>query len=130
MLFAKEMQRRLLESGSRVRCNSFGPGLITRSGFFRNQNPFFVKLFDVAANDVFKVATTVSDGGDCLVRMVSDSGLEGVGGLYFNNDISGYGKHTFAQAVPSTEAQNEEEARRLWLLSAKLVGMKPDLGSA
>ena len=38
-----------------VTVNSFGPGLITRTGFFRNQNPVFVKLFDVATNDLFKV---------------------------------------------------------------------------
>lgn len=43
----------------KVTVNSFGPGLITRTGFFRNQNPVFVKLFDVATNDLFKVQTTV-----------------------------------------------------------------------
>ncbi len=37
---------------------SFGPGLITRTGFFRNQNPLFTALFDFATNDLFHVAET------------------------------------------------------------------------
>ena len=56
--------------------NSFGPGLITRTGFFRYQNPIFVKLFDVATNDIFHVAETVDGGGDCLVYMVVAPELE------------------------------------------------------
>jgi hypothetical protein len=42
-----------------VTVNSFGPGLITRTGFFRNQQPLFVKVFDFFTNDVFHVAETV-----------------------------------------------------------------------
>ena len=59
--FARELERRLEARGSAVTVNSFGPGLITRTGFFRYQNPIFVKLFD-ATNDIFHVAETV-DGG-------------------------------------------------------------------
>jgi protochlorophyllide reductase len=59
-----------------------------RAGFFRYQNPLFVKLFDFATNEIFHVAETVSGGGDCLVYMVTAPDLEGRGGLYYNNGIA------------------------------------------
>lgn len=69
-LFARELERRLQAAGSPIQVNSFGPGLITRTGFFRYQNPLFVKVFDIATNDIFHVAESVDGGGDCLVYMV------------------------------------------------------------
>ena len=80
VLFARELERRLEARGSAVTVNAFGPGLITRTGFFRYQNPIFVKLFDVATNDIFHVAETVDGGGDCLVYMVVAPELERRGG--------------------------------------------------
>jgi protochlorophyllide reductase len=56
LLFARELSRRLAAAGSPVDVVSFGPGLITRTGFFRNQNPLFTALFDFATNDLFHVA--------------------------------------------------------------------------
>ena len=76
MLFARELERRLQAAGSPVQVNSFGPGLITRTGFFRYQNKFFVRLFDFATNEIFHVAETVDGGGDCLVYMVTAPELE------------------------------------------------------
>lgn len=67
VLFAQELQRRLAARGSGVTVNAFGPGLITRTGFFRNQQPLFVRVFDFATNELFHVAETVDGGGDCLV---------------------------------------------------------------
>ena len=93
VLFARELQRRLSAANSAVTVNAFGPGLITRTGFFRYQNPLFVKLFDFATNDIFHVAETVDGGGDCLVYMATSPALEGKGGLYYNNGIApGEGK--------------------------------------
>ena len=60
VLFASELSRRLKASGSSVTVNSFGPGLITRTGFFRSQNPLFVGLFDFATNEIFKVNKIVT----------------------------------------------------------------------
>eukprot|EP00238_Polyblepharides_amylifera_P006250 CAMPEP_0196579636 /NCGR_PEP_ID=MMETSP1081-20130531/23832_1 /TAXON_ID=36882 /ORGANISM="Pyramimonas amylifera, Strain CCMP720" /LENGTH=361 /DNA_ID=CAMNT_0041899275 /DNA_START=255 /DNA_END=1340 /DNA_ORIENTATION=+ len=123
ILFARELQRRELSRGSGVTVNSFGPGLITRSGFFRNQKPLFVKVFDFAANDIFKVAETVDGGGDCLVYMATSSDLNRRGGLYFNNNLAGFGVHKFEEFEPSIEAQNAEEGKTLWAISEKFVGL-------
>lgn len=123
VLFARELQRRLAAKGSRATCNSFGPGLITRTGFFRYQNPVFVKLFDFATNELFGVAETVSGGGDCLAFMMADPSLDGKGGLYYNNDLDGFRGHDFHVDDPSAEALDDAEAAKLWALSAKLVGL-------
>ena len=106
--------------------NAFGPGLITRTGFFRYQNPLFVKLFDFATNDIFHVAETVDGGGDCLVYMIQSPELEGVGGVYLNNGIApGVGKtgHKFEIGEVSEEGRDEVEAAALWKASEKLVGL-------
>ena len=126
VLFARELQRRLSAANSVVTVNAFGPGLITRTGFFRYQNPLFVKLFDFATNDIFHVAETVEGGGDCLVYMATSPALEGKGGLYYNNGIApGEGKtgHKFERGEVSAEARDDAEAAALWQYSERLVGM-------
>ena len=121
LLFTRELARRLKAAGSPVEVVAFGPGLITRTGFFRNQNKVFTALFDFATNDIFHVAESVSGGGDCLVASATRQGLES--GTYLNNDLDGRGGHRFEAQAPSKEAQNDEEAARLWALSAQLVGL-------
>lgn len=59
LLFQRELVRRLALTKSPVTVNAFGPGLITRTGFFRNQPGLFVAPFDFLTNEVFKVATSV-----------------------------------------------------------------------
>jgi protochlorophyllide reductase len=124
VLFTRELARRLAASGSKCTANCFGPGLITRTGFFRNQNPLFVGVFDFLTNDVFHVAESVSGGGDCLVFMVCDPKLEGKNGVYFNNDLDGKGGHTFHEDAVSAEARNDAEAGLLWERSCELVGLQ------
>jgi protochlorophyllide reductase len=121
ILFTRELARRLAAAGSPVEAVAFGPGLITRTGFFRNQNPVFTALFDFATNEVFHVAESVSGGGDCLVTMATRAGLPS--GAYYNNDLDGKGGHRFEAQPPSKEAQSDDEAARLWALSAQLVGL-------
>ena len=81
----------------------------------------FTALFDFATNEVFHVAESVSGGGDCLVAMATRPGLES--GAYFNNDLDGKGGHRFEAQLPSKEAQSDDEASKLWGLSAQLVGL-------
>ena len=121
LLMMRELDRQLRARNSSAVCTSFGPGLITRSGFFKSTNPLFLAAFDVAANDLFKVAETVDGGGECLVRMAL-SPETATGGSYWNNDVGpGFGEHTFHPATPSAEARSDEEAAELWRLSAELT---------
>jgi protochlorophyllide reductase len=123
VLFTKELSERLKKTGSKVTVNSFGPGLITRSGFFRSQNPLFVGVFDFATNDLFKVAETVEGGGRCLTYMIASPSLEGKSGVYYNNGIAGYGGHSFEESITSQESMDEKEARQLWEASSVAVGL-------
>lgn len=127
MLFAYELERRLEAAGSKITVNSFGPGLITRTGLFRHQPALFVKAFDIATNDIFKVAETVDGGGNCLVYMLTDETLDGVGGTYFNNKLSPGTPptgHAFVQTPSSAESNRADEAAKLWSLSESLVGLR------
>jgi len=126
MLFTYELERRLQARGSKVSVNAFGPGLITRTGLFRHQQPLFVKVFDFVTNDVAHVAETVDGGGNTLLFMLTDPSLEGVGGLYFNNTLSPGTPptgHAFVKTDSSEESLRADEAAKLWSLSEKLVNL-------
>jgi protochlorophyllide reductase len=60
VLFTRELQRRLLadKTTKGIVVNCFSPGLITSTGFFRNQNPVFAKVFGIIATNLAKVAET------------------------------------------------------------------------
>ena len=127
VIFARELQKRLSSSADTkgIAVNCFNPGLIVSTGLFRDQNPLFTKLFDVAASDVFKVGETPQWGGDCLAYMTTVDSL----GLYYSSPpgSSKYGNAAFGYqfniVTPSIEARDDEKAKRLWALSEKLVGI-------
>ena len=123
VLFARELARRFAEKSSGASAVSYGPGLITRTGFFRNQPPLFTSLFDFATNDVFRVAESVSGGGDILAFMVAAPSSVVENGSYWNNDLAGFGGHDFHIKEPSVEARDGEKGRALWEASARLVGL-------
>jgi len=111
VLFAAELARRLAEKG--VTSNSVHPGSVATniwSGapqwakpliavFFR---PFFISPRQGAAN---------------VVRLVVDPELEGVTGKYFEER---------KLVAPAPLAQDEALARRLWEVSAGMVGLRRD----
>ena len=106
--------------------NCFNPGLIVGTGFFRDQNPLFTKVFDFAATDLLKVGETPEFGGGCLAYMTGVT----TQGMYYSSDPgtaakygdSAYGNQ-FAVEAPSKEAQDDGKAKRLWDLSEKALGL-------
>lgn len=128
VLFTRELQRRLgndlTTKGISVNC--FSPGLIVGTGLFRDQNPFFIKLFDIAATDLFKVGETIEWGGASLAYMTTLS----TKGLFYNSPpgSSKYGNAAFGRDfVPmpvSNEGQDDVKAATLWELSSKVLGIK------
>ncbi|GMI30071.1 hypothetical protein TrCOL_g3452 [Triparma columacea] len=128
VFFGREYQRRLEERGVKnVLVNSFTPGLIVGTGLFRDQNPVFTKLFDVAATDIFKVGESVSWGGGALHYMATNGGI-GRGGLYYGakpgasrGGDGAYGTTFNVDGVSREVREGEEKQRRLWELSEKLM---------
>ncbi len=132
VLFTRELQRRLDESGSKITVNSFTPGLIVGTGLFRDQNPVFTKLFDVAATNLLKVGETTYYGGGCLEYMALSTKVGEKGGQYYFSapGSSKYGDAAFGKQFDVSEVSKEALAadssgkgKRFWELSEKLVGI-------
>ena len=128
VLFCRELQRRLGASDTtkNIVVNSFSPGLITSTGFFRNQNPVFSSIFNVVATNVFKVAETPQFGGAALAYMTT---VESRGefwdsppGTSYKSGEAAFGKE-FNVSPVSKEGQEDAKAKQLWELSEKLVGI-------
>ena len=126
ILFAYELTRRLAAARiapSDVTVNAFGPGLITKSGFFRYQNPLFVGLFDFAASNIFRVTESVEGGGLLLANMAANPEYYAGSGGYWNNELAGFGGHTFTAIPTSTESYDTAKAARLYDVTARLAGI-------
>jgi len=121
MLFMAELDRRLQRTGRGVSVNAFSPGLITRTGLFRNQRPLFVAAFDFVANNIARFAETPEYGGGCIDFMATSAELESQHGVFYSDYPPG--KHTLVRRVPSAEARDEAKAAELWRLSERLVGL-------
>jgi len=127
VLFTRELQRRLESNGATkgISVNCFSPGLIVGTGLFRDQNPLFTKLFDVAATNLLKVGETPEWGGASLAYMTTVN----THGLFYDSPpgSSKYGDAAFGkQFVPSSvskEGQDDVKAKKFWELSAKLLGI-------
>jgi len=127
VLFTRELQRRLdrNEATQGISVNCFSPGLIVGTGLFRDQNPVFTKLFDVAATNLFKVGETPEWGGASLAYMTT---VDTKGQFYDSPPGSSkygdaaFGKQ-FAPSSVSKEGQDDAKAERLWELSSKLLGI-------
>lgn len=120
VLFTEEISRRLMERKSKVRCNCFSPGLIPSTGLFRSQNPLFVGLFNFFALRVLGVATTIAEGGNCLVYMVEAPELEDKSAAFLATP-PGKPKDLFSIQNISKEAADADKARRFWDLTEKLL---------
>uniref|UniRef100_A0A7S2JSM7 Protochlorophyllide reductase n=1 Tax=Leptocylindrus danicus TaxID=163516 RepID=A0A7S2JSM7_9STRA len=127
VFFTRELKRRLAESGSNIETCCFNPGLIVGTGLFREQNKVFTKIFDVAATNVLKVGETTSFGGGALEYMALSTDVKS--GEYYTSKpgSSKYGDDAygvqFKETMVSKEALDAAKGKRLWELSAKLVGV-------
>jgi protochlorophyllide reductase len=126
VLFTRELQKRLesQDSSKGIIANCFNPGLIVSTGLFRDQNPFFTKVFDFAATDLIKVGETPPWGGGCLSYMINE--VRDRGAFYSSAPGSSkYGSAAYGQqfaACPvSKEAQDDVKAKRLWYLTEEAL---------
>lgn len=125
VLFTRELQRRLTadERTNGISVNCFSPGLIVGTGLFRDQNPFFVKVFGVLATNILRVGETPEWGGACLAYMTTRKSK----GLFYDSPpgSSKYGDGAFGkQFVPSNssrDSQDDAKAQKLWELSYKVL---------
>jgi NAD(P)-dependent dehydrogenase (short-subunit alcohol dehydrogenase family) len=108
ILFTRELAQRL--EGTRVTANVLHPGFVA-TNFGHNGKglwSWFVKLSQ-------KGAITPEQGAQTSIYLASSPEVAGVSGAYFHNSKI---------VQPSTAAQDDEVARRLWEVSKKLVEEK------
>ncbi|HSP20098.1 MAG TPA: SDR family oxidoreductase [Myxococcaceae bacterium] len=106
LLFTRELARRL--EGSGVTANTMHPGFV-RTGFGRNNAGMLGTV--VKWGQAF--ARTPEKGAETLVYLATSPDVEGVSGKYF---------HDMRERRSSRASQDMEAARRLWDVSAQLVG--------
>lgn len=107
MLFTRELARRL--EGTGVTANCVHPGAV-RTGFGRN-DPGWFKL-GVTVYSPFMISA--EKGARVLIWAASAPELEGVSGKYFYKN---------AEARSSRRSRDDEDAKKLWEVSAQLAGV-------
>ncbi|MDP3968903.1 MAG: oxidoreductase [Nocardioides sp.] len=116
LLFTTELQRRLDESGSRVRATAAHPGYSGTSLQTRTGNPV-VNAVSALANQV--VATRPAQGA---LPVLYAATADVPGGSYVGPDGPGEMRGSPHLVDRSAAAKDTEVARRLWQLSARLTG--------
>jgi NAD(P)-dependent dehydrogenase (short-subunit alcohol dehydrogenase family) len=108
ILFTRELARRL--AGTGVTANCLHPGFVaTRFGEEAGSG-----LFSIALGIGKNFALTPEQGAETIIYLASSDEVANVSGGYFVK---------CKQATPSREAQNDDDARKLWDESAKIAGV-------
>ncbi|CAB3993727.1 Hypothetical predicted protein [Paramuricea clavata] len=109
ILFTRELARRL--EGTGVTVNSLHPGKIS-TDIRRHFSPWKKFTWNVLFRHFGK---SVEEGAQTQVHLAVSEELEGVSGLYFSD---------CKEDEPSKHAQDDVAAKKLWEVSAKLVGLE------
>jgi NAD(P)-dependent dehydrogenase (short-subunit alcohol dehydrogenase family) len=107
ILFTRELARRL--AGTGVTANCLHPGFVATR--FGDQSGGMSSFMIKAAK---KFALTPEEGAETIIYLASSAEVAGATGKYF---------YKCKEAVPTAEARNDADARRLWDLSAQLSGI-------
>ena len=125
LLTAYELDRRLraLNTGvpsPRITSNAFDPGLMPGTGLARDRGSAVRFLWDhvMPLLQMFPGVNSPKTSGSNLAWLVTEPALKTISGEYFVERET---------AGSSLESHDEELARRLWVESAKLVGLGGDV---
>ena len=107
ILFARELARRL--KGTGVTANSLHPGIVASK--LSRHLPTVMQGNNAVASWFVK---TSEQGAQTSIHLAVSEELEGVTGLYFAD---------CKERTPAETAQDDQAAKKLWEVSAKLVGL-------
>jgi NAD(P)-dependent dehydrogenase (short-subunit alcohol dehydrogenase family) len=108
ILFTRELARQL--AGSGVTANALNPGMVA-TGIWRNSKGL-TGFITGTLGPLFM--RSPEKGAETLVYLSTSPQVEGVTGLYYAD---------CKPKPPSAAAQNDEDARRLWEISAEMTGL-------
>jgi len=123
ILFAKELIKKLKKSSSQISVITWAPGLVIPnddSGFFRYSkrfNLFGYLIFSKVAKNILGISESIENAGKILSQIVLDSNLNNVGFIYLSNKLIARKKHKLVESNVSDEANSDELASKLWILS-------------
>ena len=128
ILFAKELAKKLKISSSKISVITWAPGLVIPnddSGFFRYSkrfNLFGYLIFSKVAKNILGISESIENAGRILSQIVLDSNLNNVGFIYLSNKLIARKKHKLVESNVSDEANSDELASKLWILSEEICG--------
>ena len=126
ILFAKELANKLKISSSKISVITWAPGLVIPnddSGFFRYSkrfNLFGYLIFSKVAKNILGISESLENAGKILSQIVLDSNLNNVGFIYLSNKLIDRKKHKLVESNVSDEANSDELASKLWILSEEI----------
>jgi len=126
ILFAKELAKKLKISSSKISVITWAPGLVIPNdelGFFRYSkrfNLFGYLIFSKAAKNILGISESIENAGKILSEIVLDSNLNNVGFIYLSNKLIARKKHKLVESNVSDEANSDELASKLWILSEEI----------
>ncbi|KAG0458754.1 hypothetical protein HPP92_021882 [Vanilla planifolia] len=118
MLMMQEFHRRYHEQTG-ITFASLYPGCIATTGLFREHIALFRALFPPFQKYITKGFVSEEEAGKRLAQVVSDTSLTKSGVYWSWNKNSASFENQLSQ-----EASDAEKARKVWELSAKLVGLQ------
>ena len=128
ILFAKELAKKLKISSSKISVITWAPGLVIPNddaGFFRYSkrfNLFGYLIFSKVAKNILGISESIENAGKILSQIVLDSNLNNVGFIYLSNKLIARKKHKLVESKVSDEANSDELASKLWILSEEICG--------
>jgi protochlorophyllide reductase len=121
ILTMRELHRRYHQSHGII-FSSLYPGCVATTALFRNHYPLFQKLFPIFQKYITGGFVSEELSGERVAMVVADPEYAQSGAYWsWGNRQKKDGK-SFVQKV-SPQARDDERAKRLWELSAKLVGV-------
>tara|TARA_B100000700_G_scaffold330730_1_gene458682 strand:+ start:2265 stop:3266 length:1002 start_codon:yes stop_codon:yes gene_type:complete len=133
ILFARELAKRLISSGNSIPIIAWAPGLVipkSKEGFFRysrKYNELGQILFEFIARDLIKLSERVEKAGSILSDLACNDLYNEKGFNYYSNSWKPFRGLKFEISEVSKEARNDLLARDLWIKTANIAGIKPDI---
>ena len=121
VLTMRELHRRYHQSTGIV-FSSLYPGCVATTPLFRNSYPLFQKIFPWFQKNITGGFVSEELSGDRVADVVSQPEYSQSGAYWSWGNRQKEGRQSFVQEV-SNEASDDDKAKRLWELSAKLVGL-------
>ncbi len=121
VLTMRELHRRYHESTG-ITFSSLYPGCVATTALFRNHYPLFQKLFPLFQKHITKGFVSEELAGERVAEVVAAPEYNQSGAYWSWGNRQKKDRQSFVQKV-SPQARDDENAERLWDLSAKLVGL-------